>query len=109
MIAQPIDLAPYLAQIEHINQARNEAPYVAQLHNCRDFALGKWGDLLALGLPAQVAIVRTERGEAHAVAEVRGNLKGHPVTIVLDNRYTWTQTRGELERFGYQWLQEVGQ
>ncbi|MDB5460822.1 MAG: hypothetical protein JWO72_2563, partial [Caulobacteraceae bacterium] len=65
---------------------------------------------LAAGFaPAEVrfALVRNERHEDHAVAEVLGQVKGRPVTVILDNRFSWTQTRAVLESYGYRWLVET--
>lgn len=102
-----------LRTIEHINQERNAMPMPAGLRRadpvCSIYAVNKAHDLTTAGYgPGEVAIavVTTERGELHAVAEVRGTLKGRPTTIVLDNRHEWTAPRSDLEAAGYTWREE---
>lgn len=65
--------------------------------DCDDYARAKYLRLIALGFAAsrlELATVRTETGEPHAVLIVDGD-------IVLDNRFPWTQSREGLIRFRY--------
>jgi predicted transglutaminase-like cysteine proteinase len=109
--AQARELSPSdLKVIERINQRANERPYQAGVWDCTHYALQKRRELLEAGFaPAEVrfALVRDERHEDHAVAEVLGQVKGRPVTVILDNRFSWTQTRAVLESYGYRWLVET--
>jgi predicted transglutaminase-like cysteine proteinase len=53
-----------------------------------------------------IDIVTDEHGLLHAVAEVRGEIKGRPGAYILDSHYPYPVLRADLERAGYRWMQQ---
>lgn len=99
-----------LKRIEAINQARNRQVYADRWRGdfgpCTIYAVNKAVDLAQAGYgpdEVSIAIVQDEHAHLHAVAEIKGDLKGRPVTIVLDSRLAWTAERKDLEAIGYSW------
>ncbi len=71
--------------------------------DCKTYSATKRAALLADGWdPARLVVwtVFDERRGRHAVLVADG-------TVVLDNRFAWTQTRQTLEQYGYRFLAPV--
>lgn len=116
-VVQARELTAHDLQIvEHVNQSVN-ARHISwspsdrfEGHSvngpCVGYALAKAAELDRAGIPYRLAVVVDEQRELHAVVDVDAIRKGKPVTIVLDQRFSWTQTRSDLETYGYQWVSD---
>jgi predicted transglutaminase-like cysteine proteinase len=124
-MSAPIDLtADRWAELIKVNTEVNALPYKTDMAlygqpefwaiigaaggDCEDFALGKRARLLALGWPIEALRLCTctaETGEAHAVLSVDAVSGGAPGTWVLDNRFAEVQAWGDLQAYGYRFIE----
>lgn len=114
--AQARDLTPAdLRTIEAINtQVNHDAGLIrvsAKDPTCGAYAVNKVFELTLRGFgrdPVAIGILILPDGQRHAVAEIKGEINGTPVTVVLDNLHPHITTRQDLEAEGYAWIEEIG-